>query len=1376
MRASKLALALALALGAQAAWAATAAPAATTTRVAADGRGVWIVRFVEPALASHMGAPLPDGELLAATAPAATGAARLDVDSPAARAYLAELAERREARLAQAGQLLGRPVEPLFVYDAVLNGVALELDADEAAALAGLPGVAAIERERVEHLQDDVATDWTGAPQLWSGAAGVVSRGERVVVGVIDTGIHAQHPAFAAIAPLDGYQHPNLRGGFLGLCASGQANCNNKLLGIWDFTTGSNDREPNNGLDANGHGTHVAGIAVGNPLQLERPVSGAAPLRYEIRGVAPRAHLISYKACEGGDTGCPGAWTLAAINQAVRDGVDVINYSIGGQNVNPWGSSGSLAMLDARNAGILVVVAAGNRGPDEATVTSPSDAPWVLAVANSRHGRRFANTLHLSGGATSPPGGGVLVGDALTGGWGPVPIVRDPWAPLCSQGSGDTTLPPTGISNPWPPGRWNGQIVVCDRGVQARVAKSNNVRLSGGGGMVLVNTAAEGESLVADAHSIPSTHLGFADGQALLGWMASGSGHQARLAGTAILIDTARADRLNAGSGRGPSPLVPAVLKPDLAAPGTDILAADHDSFGDASLTGTSMAAPHVAGAAALLRAARPGWHADELASALTTTALPLVRREEGTAGASPFDQGTGRLDIARAVRAGLAFRVGPGQFAAGSGQPAALNLPSLVFAQCNPDCGSLGRTVSDLVGGGRWALVVEAPAGVRLTPSTGTLELAAGASATFSLAARIEDPALFGRWVAAALVLRRLDPDGLPDLRLPVLLRAPVLGLPAAQARTVGGDAGRFEASLPGLNLPLPDARFAGTALVPVEDRSHALGPDPTPDRRFDNLGEGVAWRGIVLPAPASGQPTRYRIEIELQSPPGTNGLLLAGNGPSPGSRNLICESASRCVLEVEHPGSGSRAYWSMIWNRSGSGTFTKRMSVLPLVPADPATAGGRLVVTGPGTLAAGQGGTLQLAWSDPLWAEGTPRRGAVLLFAAPGGEGPMAAIPWTLTRSDPQPVPRPLASGLPTALRLVPGAAHERLFIDVPPGATRLEVVQDGPAATSLHLAHRPPLEPAAAVPTIEPAPPRSAAVVADTSGNPRKTLVVNHPAAGRWYLTPTQAGSMPAELQLRARIEGQGPQLRSGAYFNPGRPGSGLFLHPAGDDWVGLWFTYRSDGSPTWYYLQAPAPVADGQWRSPIHRAAWNGHSAHLTVVGEATLTPRDRDAFTFTFLLEGEAGSEAYRLLGRGCPAIGPETVAGSQHWFDPRRAGSGYSVQYMAPPSVGQPYEFHAAFLYDALGQPRFLIAEGLPAATPEGVFRLEQLAGACPLCPMPASLSRRDAGTLVRRLSGGRPVEFRLDAQFGAGVVGEWRVVDALQPLDPLGRMADCAP
>ncbi|WP_334132668.1 protease inhibitor I9 family protein, partial [Silanimonas lenta] len=160
-----LATGLALALGGGAATVAGAEEPAEAGGVTAGER--WIVRFEEPALASYAGGVVAKrgGMALAATSPLATGAARLDVQAPASVAYLAELAQRRESRLAEAARRLGRALQPVFVYDVVLNGVALELDAAEAAVLARVPGVVAVERERIERPQDDVATAWIKAPE-----------------------------------------------------------------------------------------------------------------------------------------------------------------------------------------------------------------------------------------------------------------------------------------------------------------------------------------------------------------------------------------------------------------------------------------------------------------------------------------------------------------------------------------------------------------------------------------------------------------------------------------------------------------------------------------------------------------------------------------------------------------------------------------------------------------------------------------------------------------------------------------------------------------------------------------------------------------------------------------------------------------------------------------------------------------------------------------------------------------------------------------------------------------------------------------------------------------------------------------------------------
>lgn len=1355
-RRSLLALSLSLAVAS-----ASEAPAASAVADATQ-RPMWIVRFAEPALASYTGVQVKrGGKVLAATSPAVTGAPRLDLASSAVQAYRQELADRREARLDAASAELGRSLEPAFVYDAVLNGVALRLSAEEAAVMATLPGVAAVERERIEQLQDDVSTALVRAPDVWTGAAGVASRGEGVIVGVIDSGINPTHPQFAAVSPVDGYTHSNPKGAFLGLCATAAATCNNKLIGIYDMTT-DGGTQADTGIDLDGHGTHVAGTAVGNAVNIAKNYTNGAQLNYQIRGVAPRANLITYKACENG---CNGSWTLAALNQAVLDGVDVINYSIGGSNVNPWSSAGSLAMLDARNAGIVVAVSAGNSGPDVGTVRSPSDSPWVVSVANTTHGRRYVNRVRLSGGATAAPGGGVLTGQGLTVGVGPAPLVRDPQHPLCSQGTGDQTLPVTGVSNPWPANRWSGQVVVCDRGGTARVAKSNNVRLSGGAGTVLLNTAAEGESTIADEHSIPTTHLGWTDAQALLQWLGTGSGHTARIDGVEVETLAANADVLSTSSGRGPSPVLPGVIKPDLAAPGSSILSASHQGNGDATLSGTSMASPHVAGAAALLRGAKPTWRADQIISALMGTARTTVARRVGGDAVPANEQGAGRIDVARALRAPLALVVPAGQFAAGSASQASLNLPSMVFGACSPTCSPLTRTVTDLVGGASYRTTVTVPAGVTLTPAETEFTVGSGASRALQFNARIDDPGLYGRWLYGSVRIARVGGSADEALTLPVALRAPVTGLPAAQTRNVDSDRGYFDLALPGLNLASPNARFAGTRLVGLTTTRYTLTPDPTPTDRYDNLSNGVGWHAITVPAPANGERTRVRIEVELQVPDGTQTSLIVGNGGGPGSRNQICESATRCVLDVEHYGDpGAQAYWAMVWNRAGTGEFVVRHSVLPLAPAATGDTA-RLTATGPGNAAAGQGSAVRVGWNDPTWAVGEVRRGAVLVSAAPGQQ-PMGVIPYTLPRVAGPRGALSLAHARAETVGLAAGEAHEAMFIDVPTGASQLTVTTASSANVDLYLARRAGNS-GSGVPSIPLAPARGEAshVANGTTGN--ESITVTFPAAGRWYVTPVNASGAAANATITASITATPPSVRPGGYFNADRSGHGVFVYPAGPDWAALWYTYLEDGSSTWYYLQGPRPGANGVWRGTMFRSAWNGSANSLTAVGEATATPTGPDAFTWTWTLDGQTGSEPLAAFGRGCPTIGGQQVDASGHWFDPASAGSGYSVQLFPN------YEFYTVFGYDARGVPRYLLAERSGAGAATESLPLGQNAGFCPLCTRTGNPTRTQVGTIERRFTNGALSGFTLNASYVGGVPGTWAANDSVTGL---GERQGCAP
>jgi hypothetical protein len=315
-------------------------------------------------------------------------------------------------------------------------------------------------------------------------------------------------------------------------------------------------------------------------------------------------------------------------------------------------------------------------------------------------------------------------------------------------------------------------------------------------------------------------------------------------------------------------------------------------------------------------------------------------------------------------------------------------------------------------------------------------------------------------------------------------------------------------------------------------------------------------------------------------------------------------------------------------------------------------------------------------------------------------------------------------------------------------------------------LHLARIDAPVASSATPTVPNAPARNLATASAVTPSGNESLTVNNPAAGRWYVTPVNASSGTADLVVRATLTGTGPVLRPGGYFNPQRSGNGLFLYPAGSQWAGLWYTYLQDGTTTWYYLQAAAPGPTGLWRGTIFRSAWNGSGNFLTPVGEATVTPQSTSAFTFSYTLDGETGSEAYENFGGGCPTFAGAPLNASGHWFDPAKAGSGYSVQLFPN------YEFYTVFGYDAQGVPRYLVAErsGFGGAT--ATLNLDQNTGACPLCTRTGNPVRSTIGTLTRTFGSGTLQLIQLRGTFTAGVPGTWAATDAVIPL---GGLQGCA-
>jgi subtilisin family serine protease len=624
---------------------ALAAPAGAAGPPGRDGLVGVIVKLEDAPLARYRGG-LPG---LPPTARAATGAARLDARSPRSRAYLAHLDGRLAAFEAAARAAIPR-ARAVHRYRAVLGAVALRVPEGDVAGLAALPGVEAVYPDELAQLHTERGPAFIGAPRVWRQLGGIGSAGEGVVVGVLDTGIWPEHPSFADPDPL-GRPYPpppaTYNGGAGPECepaVTGPAlTCNNKLVGAFKFldtylaSFSLLPGELDSPRDTDGHGTHTASTAAGNAgVQ-----TGIA--KKPISGVAPRAHVAAYRVCA--DLGCFTSDSAAAIDQAVLDGVDVINFSISG-GTSPYSDPVSLAFLDAYEAGVFVAASAGNGGPAANTVNHR--APWVATVAASTHNRQFQTTLALRG---LQPGRFKAKGASLTSGIGtatPVVLAASFGDPRCLD--------------PFAPGTFGGTIVVCERGINARVAKGFNVQQGGASGMILYNPSFLG--VATDNHFVPSVHLEAGDAVGLLGYLATHTG----VTGTFKDGKAARTkgDVVAPFSSRGGPGLTLGIAKPDVTAPGVQILAGDTpvkhaiDSGAPGlfqAIQGTSMSSPHVAGAAALLKDLHPDWTPGQIKSALMTTATRRrLFKEDGQTLANGFDVGSGRIDLKRAAAPGLTF------------------------------------------------------------------------------------------------------------------------------------------------------------------------------------------------------------------------------------------------------------------------------------------------------------------------------------------------------------------------------------------------------------------------------------------------------------------------------------------------------------------------------------------------------------------------------------------------------------------------------------------------------------------------------------------------------------------------------------------------
>lgn len=623
----------------------TAAQSAQTAGFT-DGR--YIVTFSDDPVASY------DGYKRGFPRTRPAPGRKLNRNAAAVTKWQAHLVGQHNAALDKVG------AQKIHDYTVTNNGVAAVLTAQQAGRLSKMSGVVAVTKDELRQpaTTDSPAFLGLDAPGgLWSQLGGPANAGAGVVVGVIDTGIWPESEAFAGGTGIP------VPAGWSGECVPGEQwtkkkLCNDKLIGARYYLDGFGRNnialaDYLSTRDGSGHGSHTASTAAGNNgtnVTIDGNSIGSGS------GMAPGAKVAAYKVCwegrPGVDPGCFNSDSVAAINDAVLDGVDVINYSIGGGSESSVLDPVEQAFRGASNAGVFAANSAGNSGPGASTFDHPS--PWVTTVAAATFRRAF-QTVELGDGQR-------FVGVSTTAG---LPNATQLVTSLSVKAAGATdTNAKLCAPGTLDPAKASGKVVQCDRGVIDRIAKSAEVKRVGGVAMVMTNTSEN--SLNGDYHFVPSVHVSHLARQPILDYIASaGAGATAKFVPltAAELAAAPQVPEIAAFSSRGPSTtLAGDLIKPDVAAPGVDVVAAvaPPSGFGRSwdFLSGTSMSSPHVAGFGALLKAAHPTWLPSEIKSALMTTAIDTVSSAD-----DPFAQGAGFAQPNSSVDPGLVYPTTPNEY-----------------------------------------------------------------------------------------------------------------------------------------------------------------------------------------------------------------------------------------------------------------------------------------------------------------------------------------------------------------------------------------------------------------------------------------------------------------------------------------------------------------------------------------------------------------------------------------------------------------------------------------------------------------------------------------------------------------------------------------
>lgn len=794
---------------------------ADSVKAATKVNGLYIVQMKgAPAIAkaSAIGELTPSNQLVS------TIGNNYDATTPKMRAYVRVMKKRQAAVASQIGV-----TNVLHNYAHTFNGFSARLTPAQAKAMKNHPDVAAVYEDELHQLQTSNTPAFLGLTGP-GGQHTLGIKGEDVIVGILDSGIWPENPSFSENPEIAEMAYGSAPARWAGECNAGSigeftnpdgivvyndetmeqnvVECDNKLIGARYFGSSFSSvyemqfalGEFASARDADGHGSHTASTAAGN-AGVTAVLQGADV--GTVSGIAPRARVAAYKVCwnsnfvnEAGDAerGCFFGDSMAAIDQAVVDGVDVLNYSIG--NSIAINSPVYNAALRAAEAGVFFSASAGNSGPGPNTVNNI--APWIATVAASTYDGESAvigSLLNVNTGTLAPLNvfsvqaaiGTPVPEDGLSGDLG----LADPVL-ACDPLTVDLT----------------GQIALIARGVCGFTVKMANAEAAGAIGVVVYTDSRTPVAMggTDPGIGIPGVMVTNADGLLLTDSVSSSEDLvNVTMSNTPAATTATEVGNIMAGfSSRGVNLQTADILKPDITAPGVRILAASSPEqlqFGGnpqgenfAYLQGTSMSSPHIAGMAALLAGQHPSWSPAQIKSAIMTSARQDLVKEDGLTPADPFDFGAGHVDPIPAMNPGLTYNANFGDylgflcsqgeeglvvslteqscaFVEGEGfavDASQLNYPSIAIGELE-GTETVSRTVTDVSNeDGVYTVTVDAPTGINVTVRTfdsegvetpdSLLAVSANGTASYSLTFDTTPETPFNEWLFGSVTLERTD------------------------------------------------------------------------------------------------------------------------------------------------------------------------------------------------------------------------------------------------------------------------------------------------------------------------------------------------------------------------------------------------------------------------------------------------------------------------------------------------------------------------------------------------------------------------------------------------------------------------------------------